>query len=556
MDGYFLYKKSKRDVRSFSCAVALIVSLGLTSADAFAQGENERFDIQRFEVVGNTLLSPAEIETAVTPFIGAKRDYADVQQALEALELLYRGRGYSAVQVSVPEQELDRGTVKLQVVETKLGILKLGGNAAFDDANIKRSLPALQLGTPPNTSAIAANVQLANENPSKQVDVVLHVGELEGFIDADVTVTETTPQKLFVTMDNTGNTSTGNFRVGVGYQNANVFDRDHVFTANYITAPEELDKVKVYSLSYRIPLYQLGDSIDLVVAKSDVNAGTSQTVYGPLQFSGRGNIYGLRYNQLLRRDGELSHRFVYGLDQKEFDNTCMLDMTALGLGPSDCGSSGKDVTVRPFTFTYSGNVQRPGQIWDFFFTFAQNLPGTAHGKAEDFAAVRPSPAGGNGASANFKALRFGGSITHAYASDWQSRVALSAQYSGYSLVPGEQFGIAGSTAVRGFMEREIARDKGWFSNLELTTPNLGSRLGLDNSHNLRGLLFYDFGAASNNALLGELKQQASISSAGVGARWTIEKNFNLRFDLGRVLDEGGARRKGDYRGHVSAYYSF
>jgi hemolysin activation/secretion protein len=536
----------------FKKTLALLVALCFINGEVFAQGETERFDINRFEVVGNSLLNPAEVEAAVSPFAGVKRDYGDVQGALEALELLYRGKGYSAVQVIVPEQELDRGIVKLQVVEAKVGSLKIEGNLEFDDANIRRSLPALRPGTSPNTSEIAANVQLANENPAKQVDVVLHVAEQEGLIDAEVSVAETPPRKLFVTMDNTGNDSTGNYRLGVGFQDANVFGKDHVFSASYITAPEKSNKVEVFSLSYRIPLYQLGDSIDLIIAKSDVNAGTAQTVAGPLQFSGRGDIYGLRYNQLLKRRGELSHRIVYGLDQKEFDNACSLG----DFGAAGCGAAANSVTTRPFTLTYSGNLQRPGLISDFFVTYAQNIPGTGRGKAEDFAAVRPSPAGGAGATANFKAVRFGGSITHAYASDWQSRVALSAQYSGDSLVPGEQFGIAGSTAVRGFMEREVARDKGWFSNIELISPNYGSRLGLGNTHNLRGMLFYDFGAASNNTLPGELKQHASIASAGVGLRWGFEKNFNLRFDLGRVLDEGGNRHKGDYRGHVAVYYGF
>ena len=537
---------------ALSRILLVLFAFCFAAAKASAQSETERFDIDRFEVVGNSLLSASEVETAVTPFAGAKREYADVQGALEALELLYRRKGFSAVQVFVPEQELDRGVVKLQVIESKLGSVKFEGNEIFDDANIRRSLPALRPGTSPNASEIAANVQLANENPAKQVDVVLHVAEQEGIIDAEVSVAETPKQKLFVTVDNTGNASTGDYRLGMGYQHANVFNRDHVFSANYITAPEKSDKVAVYSLSYRVPLYQLGDSIDMIVAKSDVNAGATQTVAGPLQFSGRGNIYGLRYNQLLKRSGEMSHRIVYGLDQKEFDNTCSLG----DFGAAGCGAAANDVTVRPFTLTYSGNVQAPGRITDFFGTYAQNIPGTMKGKDADFEAVRPSPTGGAGAKANFRVLRFGGSMTHAYASDWQSRVAFSAQYAGSALVAGEQFGIAGSTSVRGFMEREVARDKGWYSNLELITPNLGSGMGLASTHNVRGMLFYDVGSASNNPLLGELKQKASIASAGMGVRWAFEKNFNVRFDLGHVFDEGGNRHKGDFRGHLSMYYGF
>ena len=44
--------------------------------------------------------------------------------------------------------------------------------------------------------------------------------------------------------------------------------------------------------------------MDFIIAHSDVTAGTVQTVAGPLNFSGTGTVYGMRYNQLLARHGE------------------------------------------------------------------------------------------------------------------------------------------------------------------------------------------------------------------------------------------------------------
>ncbi|MFX7140195.1 POTRA domain-containing protein, partial [Acinetobacter baumannii] len=60
---------------------------------------DERFDITRFAVEGNTLLTQARVDEAVTPFRGPGRVYGDIQQALEALENAYRSAGYTAVQV-------------------------------------------------------------------------------------------------------------------------------------------------------------------------------------------------------------------------------------------------------------------------------------------------------------------------------------------------------------------------------------------------------------------------------------------------------------------------
>ena len=65
---------------------------------------------------------PAEdLEAATQSFTGAGRTFADVQRALEAVERAYSEAGYSAVQVVLPEQELERGEIRFQIVEAKVG---------------------------------------------------------------------------------------------------------------------------------------------------------------------------------------------------------------------------------------------------------------------------------------------------------------------------------------------------------------------------------------------------------------------------------------------------
>jgi len=534
-------------IRCMGLAAALL----LISTLSFAQAQTERFDIDRFTIEGNTLLKPDEIESALKPFTGKHREYGDVQRAIEALRQRYRAEGFSVVWVVAPEQDLDQGVVTLRVVEACIGKITIEGNRFFDDSNIRSSLPALREEVSPRAGDISANAQLANENPAKQVDVVLRPGEKQGVVDATVDVIDVRPLKAFLTFDNTGNPQTGDFRLGVGVQHANLFNRDHVGTFNYVTSPGKWNEVNLYSGSYRLPLYSWGDSMDFIIAYSDVSAGTAQTVAGPLTFSGRGTVYGLRYNQLLERRGEYSHRIVYGLDYRAYENECALG----NFGAAGCGPAAVDVTVRPISLAYSGNWAKPRRISDFYVALSHNVPGGANGQESDFNAARPSPNGGDGAPSRYTILRFGASMVNAFESNWQVRAAFNAQYTSDTLVSGEQFGIAGATAVRGFLEREIVRDTGYFANLELYSPNLAGKL-VPGESNLRALLFYDIAWAANNPLAGEERQQVSIASIGVGFRWNIQRNFNLRFDLARVMDEGGGKEAGDLRGHISVYLGF
>jgi hemolysin activation/secretion protein len=522
-----------------------------------AQVQTERFDIERFEVVGNTLLPASDIEALLKPFTGKGREYGDVQRALEALELRYRSAGYSAVQVSVPEQELGKGPVRLNVLEMRIARVVVEGNKAFSEANIRRSLPALKEGTSPRAADISANVQLANENPAKQADVVLRLGDKEGEVEARVGVVDSSPVRPFVTLDNTGNEQTGDYRLGVGLQHANLWDRDHIATLNVITS-DRPSQVQIYSASYRLPLFSLGDSIDAFAAYSDVDAGTTQTTFGPLAFSGKGSVYGLRYNQLLARSGEYSHRIVYGFDWREYKNACTLG----AFGSAGCGPTGASVTVRPASLTYYGNWAAPGRVSDFNVGYFHNIPGGPHGTDADFDAARPSnevDASGNpvpGANSHYALTRFGASHFGSLGGDWQFRAAFTSQFTSDALVSGEQFSIAGATAVRGFLEREIARDKGYFINVEVYSPNLAETLHVGKGP-LRALVFYDYGSAQNVLLAGQTDTlKAVISSAGAGLRWNIEKSFSLRFDLAWVLKGAASESRGDTRGHVFLYYGF
>jgi len=137
-------------------------AIAQTPAPAAAPQQEPRFDIGRFVVEGATLLTNDEIDAAVGPFRGKAKDFADVQRALEAMERAFATKGYNAVQVILPEQEVERGEVRFRVIEALIGAMVVEGNKFFDEANIRASLPALAPGGAPNIHRIADNLRLAN----------------------------------------------------------------------------------------------------------------------------------------------------------------------------------------------------------------------------------------------------------------------------------------------------------------------------------------------------------------------------------------------------------
>jgi hemolysin activation/secretion protein len=504
-----------------------------------------RFDISGFRVEGNTLVAASQIAEVLKPFEGKARDFGDVQRALEALQETYAQAGFGAVQVYLPEQELQGGVVSLKVIETRIEKINIVGNKNFDAANIRRSLPALKEGATPNSRDLADNLRVANESPVKQARVILRPGKTDGNLEAQVEVEDQSPWRLFTTLDNTGTKQTGNTRLGFGVQHANLFDRDHVLTAQYITSPEKPSRVSVYSLGYRLPLYSLGHSIDAFAGYSDVDAGTTDTPFGQLEFKGKGTVSGIRYNWIFDRRGEYEHRLIIGLDYRIYDNVCSVG----SLGAGSCGAAAANVQVHPISLTYSGQLTRASTQGSVYVSALQNIAGGKDGTEEALRRSRSQASGG------YRVLRLGSALASAVGGDWQARLRLDAQVSSDALVQGEQFGVGGWNSVRGFHEREIANDKGYSGSIEFYTPNLAKwSWGL--ADNLRGLVFVDGGSVQRNKPEPGDTKKDSASSVGFGLRASDKKDFSVRADVARVTKAGGAQTKGEVRGHFGILVSF
>ena len=538
-----------------------------TPLAAHAQ-QDERFNIDRFQVDGNTLLPAEQVQRLMTPLSGRDRVYGDIQKALEALEGAYREAGFSAVQVYVPEQELTGGLVRITVTESVLGHVEISGNQFFDNDNIRAGLLPLKVGEPPNLRDISAAIQLGNDNAAKQVAVTLAASPLPGLIDATVAVTDSNPRRIFATVDNTGVEATGKWRTGIAWQHNNLFNRDHVATLAYTTSPDSPSGVSVdlFSVGYRIPLYGYGDSLDFIFGKSSVNTpASSPTLGGSLGIVGKGDVYGMRWNHFLPRAGDSTSKVVYGIDYKYINSRCNVNGVDIPFDtPRPAVSACVPYTTRPLSVSYIGQRQRPGEVLDYNIGLIRNwATGDRHyntniaGVDTEYDRYSYLTPGNRGTRDDFMALRGGASLFKGFKNDWQIRLAGTLQYAPDPLVSSEQIGLVGSGAVRGFAERAVAADSGVVANAELYTPELAERLSLPG--NLRLLSFYDLGRGYNSNIgAGATPAMVTVASIGAGARYAAGKDFNVRADLARVMNPGTAavERRGDWHAHISAVLGF
>ncbi len=506
-------------------------------------GGGLHFDILDFKVHGNTILNEQQIEDVLGGYRGKGKDFGNVQQALEALEKAYAALGFNAIQVILPEQTLESGSVHFLVVESRLAQIKVEGNRHFSTENYQRSLVSLQAGTTPNFDAMVDNLRLINENPAKQASVVMRAGANDGEVDAVVKATDLPPVRYAVTFDNSGNSQTGPFRLGFAVQHANLFDRDHVLSFQAITSPLRARQVRIYGMGYQAPIYSLNGIFSLFFGYSNVNSGLVNTAGGSFNIAGSGKIVGARYTQHLPKRGDWDNKLSIGIDWKAYQNNVRTLGGAVTLVP--------DSTISPLNLTWQFNRRRADDDLSGYLSLVQNLPNffggnDAHDSQLQKIGLR------SGANSEFLIVRYGLAWQKAMKGDWLFKAAVSGQHTNQMLLTSEMFGIGGADSVRGFLEREHANDKGHRGSVELYSPEFG---GLVSSNlKLRVLGFYDMGWVKRIHPAAAEVYATGIASTGVGIRAGLGRDLSLRVDYARVVD--GSQTSRGMRLHGALSYVF
>ena len=205
--------------------VTLIVPMvGVCSA--VDSGETN-FDIRAFDVKGNSILPMDRVMAAVAIFIGPRKTASDVEKARDAIEKLYHDSGYPAVYVNIPEQTLKDGIVKLEVIETRIGKVKVTGNRYFTMEKIMHDLPAFTPGEILYLPKVQEEVGRLNRNQDFKVDPAISPGKESGTIDAELKVEDHLPLHGYLELNNRANHDTTELRLNAMIRYDNLWQKEH-----------------------------------------------------------------------------------------------------------------------------------------------------------------------------------------------------------------------------------------------------------------------------------------------------------------------------------------
>jgi hemolysin activation/secretion protein len=483
------------------------------------------FEVQEYRVLGNTVLTNVEIEKILYPLLGPNKTIRDVEQARVALETGYHARGYGTVFVDIPEQEIDRGIVRLHVTEAKLTHTRVTGANYFLARDIREALPAATPQEVPHLPSLQAQLSdLNTQTRDRSVIPVLKAGAAPGTVDLNLKVDDHLPLHGSLEVNNQYTADTSPLRTLASTSYDNLFNRLDSLALQYQTSPEEKDEVSVWVASYTAHLDDAGRRLTLfyVDSNSDVAA------VGTLAVLGKGKIFGARFVQPWITGTSMSHSLTLGADYKDFGEDIRLDPET-GLHTP--------ISYMNLSAGYAGNGGSGRWHWSAGTTANFGVRGLANDEAE-FENKRFK------ARPNYLFLRSDLGLDIALPWDFRASLKASGQFAVEPLISNEEFSIGGAQTVRGYLEAEELGDMGFAATAQLVSPSWRPFISWAQ---LSGFVFYDGGRVNSIDSLPGQPTSSALRSWGAGIEIEMLGHVNGALTWADPLLSGSNTRVGDSR---------
>ncbi len=221
------------------------------------------FAVRGYLVEGNTVLPPGKFGL-LSNYCG-RVEFARVREGLGKLQLLYRQLGFATISVTLPQQKLTNGIVRVKVVEGKLAKIKVEGNRHFSTNNILRALPSLDTNILLNTKWFQPELDRANANSDRQIYPVINPGLEPGTSDLTLKVRDRLPLHGRIEVNDKSSPGTPLLRLDTALQYNNLWQLNHQIGLDYNFSPQSMKTgdymprfynqpmVASYSGFYRLP---------------------------------------------------------------------------------------------------------------------------------------------------------------------------------------------------------------------------------------------------------------------------------------------------------------
>ena len=148
-----------------------------------------RFQLNAVEHGKSAILTDEEIDKAVAPWIGREVSMSDIEAMLEAINRLYREKGYVVCEARIKPQRIKNGRLAITLVEGKTGKLTVTGNEHTRESYIRGAFD-LEPGEIANYREMSEDLVRFNMTNDVVLRIDIRAGSSPETTDYEITAAE------------------------------------------------------------------------------------------------------------------------------------------------------------------------------------------------------------------------------------------------------------------------------------------------------------------------------------------------------------------------------
>lgn len=493
--------------------------------------EQIRFTLEGVQFDGVTVYEAGELQPLYEDRIGSEISLTEVFRIANQVTTKYRDDGYILSRAVVPQQEIQDGVVRIQVVEGYVNEIVIDGETHGSDDLLRAYGDKIKGSRPVHVSDFERYLLLANDLPGMDVQAVLQPADVTGAATITL-VAEHDRFEPFFRADNRGTRFLGPYQLQGGSTFNSVLGMNEETLVRGIVTQQPTE-LRFYEARHKQPIGTEGTTVE--------GFGTfTQTRPG---FTLRGlNIEG----ESIRAGVTVEHPFIRRRSNSLY-GTLTLDMQntktdVLGVNITDDRLRSVRVGVQyDFVDSWQGVNLIGAEVSQGLDIFGERGNSRAFGKTD------------------YTNLDFNASRLQRITDNVSALFALTGQYAAAQVLSPEEFSYGGQNFGRAFDPAEIVGDHGFAAQVELRYTD---QVTLEDWNELldtyQVYAFYDWGRVWRIETTGRGAQDTG-ASAGVGLRVNTQGALNFSVELARPLirDVSSLGTKGDaWRGFFQAGLKF
>lgn len=260
--------------------------------------------VENIVISGNTQFSNEVLSELVKEYASGEQTLGTLQKATARITEHYRKAGYFIARAYLPKQTIENGIVKIEVLEGKLGELKVENTSRLNGAKANAMLARIKAGEPLQKKSVDRALLLLSDLPSVGgVDSRVEAGANTGETNLIVGLKEAALLNGRLEADNFGSLYSGRYRIGGNVDVSSPFGFGERISARLMVSDEDLifgrlgAQVPIgsdgltLSGGYGRTQYSLGDKFDPLDARGNSDSFDASLRY-PFIRSQNLNVYG------------------------------------------------------------------------------------------------------------------------------------------------------------------------------------------------------------------------------------------------------------------------